>query len=177
MCVFTHTHVALARSSLIGGPTSLGGPGRVRGGAEIPDDVKNTDIPNQRTWASVFSKASRTASARFTPNASFSNWGTIGRLGELIFMLENLIKWDFHVMGPLNIDIWRQHIDNVPQDEISRYVAVSIFWHTPIIYVAVVCRCIPWCSLPHPFSSTGYRSDTVHVTSNLLWCFLPLYSG
>ena len=34
-------------------------------------------------------------------------------------------------MGPLNIDIWRQHIDNVPQDEISRYVAVSIFWHTP----------------------------------------------
>ena len=31
----------------------------------------------------------------------------------------------------LNIDIWRQHIDNVPQDEISRYVVVSIFWHTP----------------------------------------------
>ena len=143
MCVFTqtHTHVALARSSLIGGPTSLGGPGRVRGGAEIPDDVKNTDIPNQRTWASVFSKASRTASARFTPNASFSNWGTIGRLGELIFMLENLIKWDFHVMGPLNIDIWRQHIDNVPQDEISRYVAVSIFWHTPNYQpVIILCR-------------------------------------
>jgi hypothetical protein len=39
--------VALARSSLIGGPTSLGGPGRVRGGAEIPDDVMSTDIPNQ----------------------------------------------------------------------------------------------------------------------------------
>ena len=48
-CVFTHTHVALARSSLIGGPTSLGGPGRVRGGAEILGDVLNTDIPNQRT--------------------------------------------------------------------------------------------------------------------------------
>ena len=34
------------------------------------------------------------------------SWGSqsqssIGRLGELIFMLENLIKWDFHVMGPL----------------------------------------------------------------------------
>ena len=155
MCVFTHTHVALARSSLIGGPTSLGGPGRVRGGAEIPDDVKNTDIPNQRTWASVFSKASRTASARFTPNASFSNWGTIGRLGELIFMLENLIKWDFHVMGPLNIDIWRQHIDNVPQDEISRYVAVSIFWHTPIVYI-------------------GYEKITISFAKNLVKFNLPL---
>ena len=31
----------------------------------------------------------------------------------------------------LNIDIWRQSIDNVPQDEISRYIVVSIFWHTP----------------------------------------------
>ena len=55
------------------------------------DDI-NKDIPNQLAGASIFSKASRTASARFTPNASFSHWGTIGRLGELIFMLENLIK-------------------------------------------------------------------------------------
>ena len=47
-CVCSHTHVALARSCLIGGPTSLGGPGRVRGGAEILGDVMNTDIPNQR---------------------------------------------------------------------------------------------------------------------------------
>ena len=39
------------------------------------------------------------------------------------------MSWDL-----LNIDIWRQHIDNVPQDEISRYVAVSIFWHTPRFY-------------------------------------------
>ena len=38
------------------------------------------------------------------------------------------MSWDL-----LNIDIWRQHIDNVPQDEISRYVAVSIFWHTPML--------------------------------------------
>ena len=29
---------------LIGGPTSLGGPGRVRGGAEIPHDVMSTDF-------------------------------------------------------------------------------------------------------------------------------------
>ena len=48
------------------------------------------------------SKASRTPGARFIPNASFSHWGTIGRLEELIFMLENLIKGDFHAMGPLN---------------------------------------------------------------------------
>ena len=49
------------------------------------------------TWphmgpASIFSKASRIPRARFTQNASFSHWGTIGRLGELIFMIENLIK-------------------------------------------------------------------------------------
>ena len=28
----------------------------------------------------------------FTPNAISSYWGTIGRLGELILLLENLIK-------------------------------------------------------------------------------------
>jgi hypothetical protein len=30
--------------------------------------------------------------SHFTPNAISSYWGTIGRLGELILMLENLIK-------------------------------------------------------------------------------------
>jgi hypothetical protein len=41
-------------------------------------------------------------SARFTPNNISSYWGSIGRLGELILMLENLRKWPyFHAMGPL----------------------------------------------------------------------------
>ena len=40
--------------------------------------------------ASIFTKASRIPCARFTPNASFNYWGTIGRPGELILMLENL---------------------------------------------------------------------------------------
>ena len=41
---------------------------------------------------SFFQRRSRIPTARFTPNAIFSYWGTIGRLGELILMLENLIK-------------------------------------------------------------------------------------
>ena len=35
----------------------------------------------------------------------------------------------------LNIDIWRQCIDSIPQDEISWYTVVSIFWHTPSLWV------------------------------------------
>ena len=37
----------------------------------------------------------------------------------------------FYFFTFLNIDIWHQCIDNVPQDEISRYIVVSIFWHSP----------------------------------------------
>ena len=51
-------------------------------------------------------RQSRIASARFIPNAISSYWGTIGRLGELILMLENLMKWNFHAMGPLIIALW-----------------------------------------------------------------------
>ena len=43
-------------------------------------------------------------SARFTANAISSHWGTMGRLGEPILMLENLIKGHFHAMGPLIVD-------------------------------------------------------------------------
>ena len=99
MCVFTHTQTdtcgtrTVVANCLIGGPNSLGGQGRERGGNLLPYDDIWGHIPNQRAWASIFSKASRIPSARFTPNASFSHWGTIGRLGELILMLENLLKW------------------------------------------------------------------------------------
>ena len=38
----------------------------------------------------------------------------------------------------LNIDIWHQCIDKVPQDEILQYIIVSIFWHIPNINVWIV---------------------------------------
>ena len=40
-------------------------------------------------------------SARFTPNEISCYLGSIGRLGELIVMLENLRKLNFHAMGSL----------------------------------------------------------------------------
>ena len=46
---------------------------------------------------------SRIPRAWFTPITISSHWGTIGRLGELILMLKNLIKWHFHAMGPLSV--------------------------------------------------------------------------
>ena len=52
-------------------------------------------------WAFLFSKAAKDTYYSFTPNAILSYWGTIGRLGELILIFENLIKWKFHAMGPL----------------------------------------------------------------------------
>ena len=35
----------------------------------------------------------------------------------------------------LNIDIWRNCINNKPQDKILRYIVVSIFWYTPNIHI------------------------------------------
>ena len=52
----------------------------------------------------LFSKTSKIPTARFTPNVISSYVGTIGRLGELKLVLKNLIKWDFHAMGPLRWD-------------------------------------------------------------------------
>ena len=40
----------------------------------------------------LLQRQSRIPGGCFTPNAISSYWGTIGRLGELILMLENLIK-------------------------------------------------------------------------------------
>jgi hypothetical protein len=60
-------------------------------------------IPKRRIWASFFQKRIRMPSARFTPDKISSYWGSIGRLGELILMLENLRKWNFHVMGSLRV--------------------------------------------------------------------------
>ena len=39
-----------------------------------------------------FQSQSRISRARFTPKAISSYWGTIVRLGELVLMLENLVK-------------------------------------------------------------------------------------
>ena len=40
-------------------------------------------------------------------------------------------KFFFPLFTFLNIDIWHQCIDNIPQDEIWRYIVVLIFSHTP----------------------------------------------
>ena len=37
--------------------------------------------------------------ARFKPNEISSYWGSIGRLGELILMLENLMPWDLKMVS------------------------------------------------------------------------------
>ena len=74
---------------MIGRPNFLGGPVRERGGNLAPyGDILQISTPE----LPFFIKTSRIASARFTPNASFRHWETIGRLGELILMLENFIK-------------------------------------------------------------------------------------
>ena len=64
---------------------------------EIPETSENPTQPSLITKCKLyffFQKHSRILSARFTLNAISSYWGTIGRLGELILMLEN------HAMGP-----------------------------------------------------------------------------
>ena len=53
-------------------------------------------IQNRSVWAFIFPRRSRIPSARFTPNVISSHLWTIGRLGELILILENV-----HAMGPL----------------------------------------------------------------------------
>ena len=63
---------------LIGGPNSLGGQSREKGGNLAPYD----DIWGQKVEQD----------APFIPNTISSYWETIGRLGELVLMLENLIK-------------------------------------------------------------------------------------
>ena len=93
VCVFTHKHVCGARMvvahCLIGGPNSLGRQGGERGGNLAPyDDIWG----RSRNLALMFQRRSRIAGARFIPNAISSYWETIGRLGELILMLENLIE-------------------------------------------------------------------------------------
>ena len=70
----------------------FGRPSRERGGNLAHYDhiwAKLQLVPSE---LSFFKMRSRLPTARFTPNVISSNWGTIGRLGELISMLENLIK-------------------------------------------------------------------------------------
>ena len=67
-------------------PNSLGGQGRERGlnlasYGDIWDQI-------QSVWAFIFQRRSRIPDARFTPDFISSHWGSLGRLGELILMLE-----------------------------------------------------------------------------------------
>lgn len=80
---------------------SHGRQSRERGGNLSPyDDIKGRFQigPSELSFSQ---RRSRIPRARFTPIAISSHWGTIGRLVELILMLKNLIKWNFHAMGPL----------------------------------------------------------------------------
>ena len=86
MCVFTHTHMWRSH-----GRSSLGKAekGEVTCPRKSYGDIWGK-IPNRRVWVLFFQRQSRIASARFTPSAISSYWRTIGRLGELVLMLENL---------------------------------------------------------------------------------------
>ena len=64
-----------------------------KGGNISPYDDIQGKFQNS-TFEPCFFKGGAVFSACFTPNVISSYWGTIGRLGELIFLLENLIKWD-----------------------------------------------------------------------------------
>ncbi len=70
----------------------MGGQSRERGGNLSPyDDIKGRFQigPSELSFSQ---RQSRIPRVRFTPIAISSHWGTIGRLGELILMLKNLIK-------------------------------------------------------------------------------------
>ena len=60
-----------------------------------------------------FQKASRIPSARFTPNASFSHWGTIGRLGELINVRKpHKVRFSCHGTFNLSLHFVLDHLDS-----------------------------------------------------------------
>ena len=103
----THTHTCgactVVAHCLIGRPNSLGGQDRERGGNFAPYDEIWGHIPNPRARASIFSKASKIPSARFTPNVSYSYSGTIGRLGELILRKPHKVRFSCH--GTFKIDV------------------------------------------------------------------------
>ena len=89
VCNDTHTHVTLAGSQLI---VSLAGQAEK---GEVTWPLMTTYGARSQIdefELSFFQRQIKISTARFTPNAIFSYWGTIGRLGELILMLENLIK-------------------------------------------------------------------------------------
>ena len=79
-CVYSHTHTCGARTvvahCLIGGPNSLGGQGRERGGAYSLTTTYGTTFQISLPELSFFQRrAGYLPSARFTPIASFSHWG------------------------------------------------------------------------------------------------------
>ena len=74
--------------------------------ATVPWLVSTVDVSVDFPF---FQRRRKIPTARFTPNVISTYLGTIGRLGELILMLENLIKWHFHAMGPLK---YRTERDN-----------------------------------------------------------------
>ena len=81
---------------LIGGPNSLGGQSRERGGNLSPyDDIRGKF--QIRPSELSFRGGAGYPRAWFTPIAISSHWGTIVRLGELILMLKNLkVKCSCH---------------------------------------------------------------------------------
>ena len=116
MCVFTHTcGTRTVVACLIGGPNSLGGQSRERGGNLSPYYEIRGKLPNRHVWTFLFSKT-----AQFIRNVIYIYWGTIVRLGELILMLENLIK-SFHAMGPLTTSC--RHNTNFSQSKIYKYIS------------------------------------------------------
>uniref|UniRef100_A0A8C9XS39 B30.2/SPRY domain-containing protein n=1 Tax=Sander lucioperca TaxID=283035 RepID=A0A8C9XS39_SANLU len=77
---------------LMGGPNSLGRQSRERGGNLAPYELIKGRFQIGPSELSFSQRQSRIPRARFTPITISSHWGTIGRLGELILMLKNLIK-------------------------------------------------------------------------------------
>ena len=97
---------------LIGGPDYLGGHSREKGGSLAPCYVNKRRFSNRAFEPSFSQRRRRTPRAWFTPIENSSHWGTKGRLGELILMLNNLLKWSFHVMWPLiKYPLWRLFYD------------------------------------------------------------------